>query len=178
VLSFLAFSKECCSLQRQLVNFQVVLWTTATPDSVVTKTNGRTYRQEVLRDFGRFITFLRLTPKPGESTANDVSTYMNPTCPRILYVDGFGPPTQRNLPFLSLLSFTSLMTCWRCTTGRLLPLDSRLFFHRCSLAIRWSTCPLVGALVHLFFKGYPLQSVGALIFPQVPHFFHPFCFSQ
>ena len=30
--------------------------------------------------------------------------------------------------------------------------------------------------MHLFFKGYPLRSVGALIFPQVPLFFHSFCF--
>jgi hypothetical protein len=37
--------------------------------------------------------------KLGESTANDVSTYMNQTCPRILYFDDFGQRTQRNLPF-------------------------------------------------------------------------------
>jgi hypothetical protein len=102
-----------------------------------------------------------LEQKLGGSTAKDVSTYMNQTCPRILYIDDFGPRAQRNLPFSSLPSFTSLMTCWRPTTGRLLSSDSRLFFHRCSLAIRWSTCPLVGALVHLFFKGYPLRPVGA-----------------
>jgi hypothetical protein len=42
---------------------------------------------------------LHFEVKPGESTANDVSTYMNQTCPRILYFDDFGPRTQRTLPF-------------------------------------------------------------------------------
>jgi hypothetical protein len=103
--------------------------------------------------------------KLGESTANDVSTYMNPTCPRILYFDDFGPRTQRNLPFLvpSLFHISHDLLAsydWPAPSIGFAP-----FFHRCPLAIRWSTCPSVGALVHLFFKGYPLRSVGALIFP-------------
>jgi hypothetical protein len=92
----------------------------------------------------------------GESTANDVSPYMDWTCPRILFFTTSDLAHNGISLFVSLF-FTShtgtSMTCWRPTTGRLLPSnysrisfpqvlpglplglltsDSRAFFHRCA----------------------------------------------
>jgi hypothetical protein len=69
----------------------------------------------------------------GESTANDVSTYMSQTCPWILYFNNFGPRAQRNLPFFIPFIFTSHMTCWRPATGRLLTMSLKQWSRRRAL---------------------------------------------
>jgi hypothetical protein len=75
---------------------------------------------------------------------------MNWTCPRILYFTDFGPHTERNLSFSTTLFFYTphdllALYDWPALSMRFPP----LFFHRCALAVRWSTWPLVGALDHL-----------------------------
>jgi hypothetical protein len=114
----------------------------------------------------------------GQSTANDVSSYMNWTCPGILYFYDFGPRAERNFPFLILFFSTFHMTCWRRTTGRLFSSNSCAFFSPVlpgrlleHLAVRWS----IGA--PFFFKGYPLAVSWSTFSHRCPLSFHPF-FSQ
>jgi hypothetical protein len=52
------------------------------------------------------------------------------------------------------------------------------FFHRCSLAIPWSTCPLVGALVHLFSKGTLCGWLERLFFHRFHSLSLPFVFHK
>ncbi len=66
-------------------------------------------------------------PILGESTANDVSTYMDLPCPRTLYFLDFGPLAKRNSFFFSLFFSATHSTGWRPSAGRLFSLDSRQF---------------------------------------------------
>jgi hypothetical protein len=70
--------------------------------------------------------------------------------------------------FLSLLSFTSFMTCWRPTTGRLLPSDSRLF------SFTGAPWPSVGPPVHWWEHWCTFFSKGTLCGRLEPLFFHRF----
>jgi hypothetical protein len=121
-----------------------------------------------------------LEPKLGESTANDVSTYMNWTCPRILYFDDFGPRAQRNLPFF-FPSFFHISHDLLASYDWLAPsIGFPPFFFT---GAPW---PSVGAPVHwwvhwctFFSKGTPLRSVGAPFSTGGPShfilFFHNSC---
>ena len=116
--------------------------------------------------------------KLGESTANDVSTYMDQTCPRILYFDDFEPRTQRNLPFFvpSLFHIShDLLASYDWPAPSIgFP---HFFFSQLLSGHPLEHLSIAGSICAPFFKVYPLQSIGALTFPQVPLFFHPFCFS-
>jgi hypothetical protein len=75
-------------------------------------------------------------------------------CPRILYFYNFRPHAQRNLPFF--IPFFHISHDFHATGG-LFPSDSRMFFHRCSLAVRLSTLPSgCRRLEHLFSQVSPL----------------------
>jgi hypothetical protein len=82
---------------------------------------------------------LHLAPILGQSTGNDVSTYMNWTWPRILYFTGFGPRTERNLSFSTTLFFHT-------------PHDLLASYDWPALSMRFQP---------LFFTGAPWPSVGA-----------------
>ncbi len=106
--------------------------------------------------------------KLGESTANDVSTYMNPTCPRILYFDDFGPRTQRNLPFFvpSLFHISHDLLAsydWPAPSIGFPP----FFF----TGAPW---PSVGAPVHWWEHWCTFFSKGTLCGRLEPLFFHRF----